>query len=287
MTSPHPVRIGLELSPQHCTIDELRRVWRIADEAGFDHVWGFDHLNPIDGDLGGSVFEGWTLLAAMAEVTSRARIGLMVTGNTYRHPGLLAKMAVTVDHLSGGRLEFGLGAAWAEVEHQMLGLPFPGTGERIHRMGEALVLIKKLWTEDRADLDGRFYRLDGAVANPKPVQRPHPPVWIGGSGEKVTLRYVAEHADVWNAGGTEVSIAVRKGQVLDGHCDAIGRDPREIRRSSAPQLDPRNPQAAVAAIHGYVEAGFTENVLSVGGDHDVVAAAELAATEVLPMVPRG
>ena len=280
MTSPHPVRIGLELSPQRCTIDELRAVWRIADEAGFDHVWGFDHLAAIDGDFRDPVFEGWTLLAAMAEVTSRARIGLMVTGNTYRHPGLLAKMAVTVDHLSGGRLEFGLGAAWAEDEHTMLGLPFPGTGERIHRMGEALDLIKRLWTQDASDLDGRFYTLRGAVSEPKPVQLPHPPIWVGGSGEKVTLRYVAEHADVWNAGGTDVATARRKSAVLDEHCAAVGRDPAAIRRSAAPQLDRDDPARTVEEIGEYVGAGFTEIVLSVGTP-DPVTAAELAAAEVL------
>jgi F420-dependent oxidoreductase-like protein len=282
----HPVRLGLELSPQHVTIDELRQVWRLADDAGFDHVWGFDHLNPIASDITGPVFEGWTLLAAMAEVTQRARIGLMVTGNTYRHPALLAKMAVTVDHLSDGRLEFGLGAAWAEAEHTMLGIPFPPTGERIHRMGEALVLIKKLWTEEQSDLDGRFYTLSAAVANPKPVQRPHPPIWIGGSGEKVTLRYVAEHADVWNAGGTDVETARRKSAILDEHCAAIGRDRAEIRRSAAPQLDRSDPAAAVDEIHRYVDAGFTEIVLSVAPP-DPLAAAELAATQVLARVPRG
>ena len=286
MAPSHPLRIGLELSPQHCTIDELRRVWRIADEAGFDHVWGFDHLHPITGDVDGAVFEGWTLLAAMAQATSRARIGLMVTGNTYRHPALLAKMAVTVDHLSGGRLEFGLGAAWAEREHAMLGIPFPGTGERIHRMGEALELIKRLWTQPVADFDGRFYRLAEARAEPKPVQQPHPPIWVGGSGEKVTLRYVARHADVWNAGGADVATATRKAQVLDGHCEAIGRDPGTIRRSSALQLDPRAPAAALEEIATFTAAGFTEHVVSVGGDHDVVAAAEVLAGEVLPRVPR-
>jgi len=277
MTSSHPVRVGLELSPQHCTIDELRDVWRLADQAGFDHVWGFDHLAAIAGDFRGPVFEGWTLLAAMAEVVKTARIGLMVTGNTYRHPAVLAKMAVTVDHLSGGRLEFGLGAAWAEAEHTMLGIPFPGTGERIHRMGEALVLIKKLWTEELADLDGRFYALRGAVSNPKPVQQPHPPIWVGGSGEKVTLRYVAQHADVWNAGGNaDVERASRKSAILDEHCSAVGRDPAEIRRSIALQLDRDDPARTRDEIAAFAETGFTEIVVSVAPP-DPVGAAEVLA----------
>ena len=159
-------------------------------------------------------------------------------------------------------------------------MPFPGTGERIHRMGEALELIKRLWTQDVTDLDGRFYTLRGAVSEPKPVQRPHPPIWVGGSGEKVTLRYVAEHADVWNAGGTDVATAQRKSAILDEHCAAVGRDPAAIRRSAAPQLDRDDPARTVAEIGDYVGAGFTEIVLSVGTP-DPVAGAELAATEVL------
>src|SRR3954471_7784579 len=150
----HPVRLGLQLSPPMCTIEDLRGVWRIADEAGFHHVWGFDHFNPIFAPVEGPIHEGWMLLAAMAEATTTTRIGLMVTGNTYRHPGVLAKMATTVDHLSGGRLEFGLGAAWAEVEHTMLGLPFHTTAGRIRRMGEALTLIKQLWTLETANFTG-------------------------------------------------------------------------------------------------------------------------------------
>ncbi len=125
----------------------------------------------------------------------------MVTGNTYRRPAVMAKMATTVDHLSGGRLELGLGGAWAEAEHVMLGIEFPGVGERLRRLGEACQVIKKLWTEEKADFDGRYYRLRGAFANPKPVQKPYPPIWIGGGGEQKTLRIVAEHADVWNMGG--------------------------------------------------------------------------------------
>src|SRR5919206_2392447 len=143
----HPLRIGLKLAPQLTTVEELRAVWRLADEAGFDHVWNFDHFAAIGGDPVGDVLEGWTLLGAMAAATQRVRIGCMVTGNTYRHPGVLAKMAVTVDHLSGGRLEFGLGAAWAEIEHTMLGLEFGTVGQRIRRLGEACRVVKALWAE--------------------------------------------------------------------------------------------------------------------------------------------
>ena len=183
--------LGIKLAPQNCTIADLRAVWRIADEAGFDHLWAFDHFAPIFSDVEGDVFEGMTLLAAMAEATSRVRIGLMVTGTTYRHPGVLAKMATTIDHLSGGRLEFGIGASGAEVEHTMLGIPFGPPAERVRRLGEALTVCRKLWTEERTSFDGRFYELTDAVANPKPLQKPYPPVWLAGGGSVETWELAA------------------------------------------------------------------------------------------------
>jgi F420-dependent oxidoreductase-like protein len=273
--------LGIKLSPQDCTIEDLRAVWRIADEAGFDHLWGFDHFNPIFADVAGNVFEGMSLLAAMAEATSRVRIGLMVAGNTYRHPGVLAKMATTIDHLSGGRLEFGLGASGAEIEHTMLGIPFYTAGERIGRLGEALTVCRKLWTEEPASFNGRYYTLTNAVANPKPLQRPHPPIWVGGAGEKLTLRVVAEHADIWNVIGS-VEEVVRKAAVLDQHCADRGRDPAEIKRSVQPRFDPTNPAAMVDQLHAYLEAGFTENVIYVAPGGEPVRAAEIAAERVLP-----
>src|SRR5437868_13362011 len=142
-----PVRIGLKLSPQNTNPAELRAIWQVADQSGFDHLWNFDHFAAIHSDPENDVLEGWTLLGAMAEATSRVRIGCMVTGNTYRHPAVLAKMAVTVDHLSGGRLEFGLGAAWAELEHTMLGVEFGTVGTRSARMAEACELIRSRWRE--------------------------------------------------------------------------------------------------------------------------------------------
>ena len=225
------LRVGLKLSGQETTAEELRAVWRVADGAGFDHCWNFDHFAGLGGVPERDVFEAWSMLGAMATATSRVRIGCMVTGNTYRHPAVLAKAAVTVDHLSGGRLEFGLGAAWAEIEHTMLDLEFGTAGQRIARMDEALRMLKLLWSEERSDFEGRYYRLDGAIANPKPVQRPHPPIWIGGSGERKTLRVVAEHADAWNAPGGEPAEFARLSGVLDRHCGDVGRDPAEIRRT--------------------------------------------------------
>jgi F420-dependent oxidoreductase-like protein len=280
--SRHPLRVGLKLSQQLCTLDELRATWRLADEAGFDHVWIFDHFNPIGAaPLDGVVWEGWTLLAAMAEVTDRVRIGNMVTGNTYRHPGVLAKIATTVDHLSGGRLEFGLGAGWAEAEHTMLGLEFPSTGERLRRLDEACQVVRKLWTEERADFEGRYYRLTGAMAEPKPLQKPYPPIWIGGGGEQKTLRIVARHADVWNHAGGPVETGVHKAEVLDRHCAEIGRDPAEIRLSVQMWFDANDPEATLREAESFFRAGFTELIVIVSRPNPV-AAAERVAREVLP-----
>jgi len=280
--SSHPVRVGLKFSQQLCTIEQQREVWRIADEAGFDHLWNFDHFHPIAGaPLDGDIFDGWSLLAAMAEATTRVRLGSMVTGNTYRNPAILAKMAATVDHLSGGRLEFGLGGAWAEVEHEMLGLEFPSVGERLRRLGEACQVVKKLWTEEKADFEGRYYRLQGAFANPKPVQKPHPPIWIGGGGEQRTLRIVARHADVWNLAGGPIEVARHKVEVLHRHCAEVGRDPAEIRLSVQLRFAPDDVDAALRTADSFIQAGFTELIVIVTAP-DSRGRAERAAEEVLP-----
>jgi F420-dependent oxidoreductase-like protein len=274
------VHIGLKLAPQFTTVDEMRAVWRVADEAGFDHCWNFDHFASIGarGNLG-DVFEGWTLLGAMAEATSRVRIGCMVTGNTYRHPGVLAKMAVTVDHLSDGRLEFGLGAAWADIEHTMLDLEFGTAGRRIARMEEACRMIKLLWSEDRTSFDGEHYRLVDAIANPKPVQRPGPPIWIGGSGERKTLRVVAQHADVWNLASAEVEEGIRLSGVLDEHCAAVDREPAEIRRSV--QLFYSDVETLLREAEGFATNGFLELIVGVRA-----GTAEADATAVAEVLPR-
>jgi F420-dependent oxidoreductase-like protein len=261
---PHPLRFGLKLSGQGTTVDELREVWRIADAAGFDHCWNFDHFAALGGDPELDVFEAWTILAAMAEATARVRIGCMVTGNTYRHPGVLAKMAVTVDHLSGGRLEFGIGAAWAELEHTMLDLEFGTVGQRIARLDEACRTFKLLWTQERSDFDGRHYRLRNAIANPKPVQQPHPPIWIGGSGERKTLRVVAEHADVWNAPGGEAAEVARLSSVLDAHCADVGRDPDEIRRSVQFRFE-GDAESALRTVEEYVAVGIRDVIFMLMG----------------------
>jgi F420-dependent oxidoreductase-like protein len=256
----HPLRIGLKLSGQDTTIETLRTVWRIADEAGLDHVWDFDHLASIGpGGPDRPIYEGWTLQAAMAEATKRVRIGCLVTGNTYRNPALLAKEAVTVDHLSGGRLEFGIGAAWAEIEHSMYG--FEGLDHRVGRLSESLKVIKSLWTEERTNFDGRYYHMTDAIANPKPIQKPHPPIWIGASGA-TTLRLVARHADVWNcSGGGDIEKLRGLIAMLHEACGSVGRDASEIRRSIQFGWDGQDRSALLEESGRYLELGFTEQII--------------------------
>ena len=223
MPTAHPLRFGLETLTEGAPWDELLRVWRFADDLGFDSLWTSDHVTPSilpDPDL--PVFEGWTALAALAASTRRARCGVMITGNGYRNPGLLAKMAVTVDHVSGGRLNMGIGSGWHQPEHEMYGFDFPGPAERVHRMGEAVQIMRALWTEDRPSFEGRYYQIEDAISEPKPVNGSIP-IWIGGGGEQLTARYVARYADAWNFIATPED-AARKLAVLRRHCDAEGRD---------------------------------------------------------------
>lgn len=279
------LRFGLDVWQQRASIDELRTVWETADAAGIHNLWVCDHFKslPMRSEGLEPIFEAWTCLAAMAVATRRARIGVMVTGNTIRHPGVLAKMAVTVDHLSGGRLEFGLGAGDADKEHAMLGLDFPPAPARLARWREGLEVIRRLWTGEVVDFHGEHYQLTGAIGNPPPLQRPHPPIWLGGGGERITLRIVAEHADVWNAIGIEpLEDLARKLRVLDTHCEAIGRDPAEIRRTVQVHLDaPEDVDATTARLESLIGVGFTEFVVIIPPPNPLPRV-ELALTTLLP-----
>jgi probable F420-dependent oxidoreductase len=283
-----PLRVGIKLS-QDAPIESYREVWRIADEARFDHCWAMDHLASI-GQIGDDrpIFDGWELLAAMAASTTHVRIGLMVTGITYRNPALLAKIATTVDHLSDGRLEFGIGAAWAANEHEMYGIS--GLDHRVGLFSEGLQVMRSLWTEERTDFEGRYYTMRNAVANPKPVQKPYPPIWVGASGPRM-LRLTARHADVWNASGGAIEKASDVSRQLDEACAAIGRDPAEIRRS-VQCAGGDDPAEIVERVQGYYAAGFTEIVLMLSGGSmstsaDPVRTAAMYAEQVLPQLRAG
>ena len=274
----HPLRFGLKASGQAISISDLRACWRIADEGGFDHVWDFDHLASI-GPLGPDrpIYEGWALQAAMAEATQRVRIGCLVTGNTYRHPVVLAKLAVTVDHLSGGRLEFGIGAAWAQVEHDMFGME--GLHHRVGWLSESLQIIRSLFTQERTNFDGRYYHLKDAIANPKPIQKPHPPIWIGAQGD-TTLRLTARYADVWNISGGDPEFVGELIKKFDAICAEVGRDPNEIRRSLQFDWDGSSRQQLLDMSGKLLELGVTEQVVYVRGERPVTQAERLA--EALP-----
>jgi probable F420-dependent oxidoreductase len=274
----HPRRVGLKLS-RGAPIESFRRVWQVADQAGFDHCWAFDHLVSLgEGGADVSVFEGWTLLAGMATATQRVRVGLIVTAMVFRHPALLAKQAVTVDHLSGGRLEFGIGAGWTDNEHRALGI-----GQLDHlagRFAEGMRVIELLWSGERSSFDGRHYRLRDATGDPRPVQRPRPPIWIGSAGPAM-LRLTARHADVWSpAAGDTPEEAAALGERLVAACQEVGRDPAEIRWCAQVGFDGGDAGALLDELERWRQAGFTEQVIACSGDP--VRAAEVAAEQVLP-----
>lgn len=263
MTAQRPLRFGIKTAPQFTTYEGMLRVWREADTVPIiEHAWLFDHFMPLGPDPTGPCLEGWTLLAAYAAQTERLRVGLMVTGNTYRHPAVLANMAATVDVIARGRLDFGIGAGWNEREHSAYGIPLYPAGERIRRLGEACEVIRRLWTETVADFEGRYYQLKGARCEPKPLQKPYPPFVIGGSGEQLTLRIVAQYADVWNFAGGPVEDFRHKSAVLDGHCAAIGRDPASIERSVQLIVDPANLDVTRAMLKRFIAAGATHVILN-------------------------
>jgi F420-dependent oxidoreductase-like protein len=257
------LNFGIKTAPQHTTYEAMKRVWLEADTVpSIEHAWLFDHFMPIRDEVTGPCLEGWSLLSAFAALTSRVRIGLMVTGNTYRHPAILANIAATVDVISGGRLDFGIGAGWNETEHSAYGIPLYTPGERIRRFGEACEVIKRMWTETAPTFEGKYYQIKDAYCEPKPIQKPYPPFVIGGSGEKLTLRIVAQYAAIWNFVGGTVEEYKQKSAILDEHCAAVGRDPQTIQRSIQTWINPEDMGAARGRIRSFIEAGVTHIILN-------------------------
>jgi alkanesulfonate monooxygenase SsuD/methylene tetrahydromethanopterin reductase-like flavin-dependent oxidoreductase (luciferase family) len=247
---------------------DILRVWREADEIPeIEHAWLFDHLMPIGGDPDGPIFEGWTLLAAMAAQTQRLRLGLLVTSNRFRPPAMLAKIATTVDIVSGGRLDFGIGAGsrpshpLARREYAAHGLPYDDFAHSVGSLAEACTVIRRLWTSDQPfDFDGAYVHLTGAFGNPKPVQRPYPPIMIGGRSAAL-LRVVAEHADLWNIPGGDIDDVISRSALLDRYCTEIGRDPAAITRSIHLRVSYEAPGRTRDAIGEAIKAGFGHVVL--------------------------
>ena len=219
---------------------ELASRRAFADALGFDGIWGFDHFQPMYGDGPGECFEGNTTLAAWSGITTRARLGLLIAGMTYRHPSVYAAEAITIDHASGGRLELAYGAAWFEAEHRALGIPFPALRDRIDAYEEAVQILRGLLTTDDFSFDGRHFRIDHATLLPRPVQQPHPPIWIGAGGEKRMMPIAARYADVWHSWGSPESMAEKSAR-MSAHAEAAGRDPaRDL--ASVVDLTGRRPR---------------------------------------------
>ena len=226
------MRFAFKTAPQNTTWADMLAVWREADDIDlYESGWTFDHFYPIFSDSTGPCLEGWVTLTALAQATNRLRLGTLVTGVVYRHPAVLANMAATLDIISGGRLEFGLGAGWNEEECGAYGIELGSLKERFDRFDEACDIIVSLLANETTDHAGRHYRLTAARCEPKPVQRPHPPICIGGLGEQRTLRTVARLAQHWNLPFGSTDVFKQKRDVLAAHCADVGRDPAEITTS--------------------------------------------------------
>ena len=225
-------RYAIKTPPMHTTWDAMLAVWREADSIElFESAWTWDHLYPLRGDVRGPSLEGWLTLTALAQATERIGVGCMVTGMHFRHPSITAKMAATLDIISGGRSYLGLGAGWLESEAEAHGIELGSVGERMDRFDEGLEVIVSLLTNDTTNYTGDYYRLTEAILEPKPVQRPHPPIMIGGTGRRRTLRNVARYAQLWDSLRASPEEWADLKEVLAEHCAAVGRDPTEIRCS--------------------------------------------------------
>jgi F420-dependent oxidoreductase-like protein len=274
-TPPQPVRVGAAFWVQRTDWPSLREAVVAAEAAGADDLWIDDHLLTDEGDADDPKLEGWSTLAAVAAVTNRARLGLLVAANTFRNPGLTAKIATTVDHISSGRLNLGIGGGWFAEEHEAFGIEFgSGFGERLDRLAESVEIIRRLLDGERFSFDGRFYCLHDALAAPRPVQ-PHLPILVGGSGPQKTLRIVARHADLWNAYGPPESLTATDA-ILRERCDEVGRDEAEIERTVNLNVVVRSTRAeAERAWKSYATAHRPregEGQLVVGGPIEEVAA---------------
>ena len=287
------VRLGIQTAQYGAELSDLLEVWLGAERLGFRSAWLMDHFVPVVAPSTEPMLESWTALSALLAQTSTIRGGVLVSANTFRHPAVLARMAATVDRLSGGRLEVGLGAAWNADEHRANGVPFPSTRHRLEMLDEACQVLRLLWTQPEADFDGRHYRLDRAACEPKPLQA-HLPLLLGGRGERRTLRTVARYADRWNGSGS-VAMLSHSVEILRDHCAAVGRDPRTIsltvmndfhltsdpaearrrlaraatfRHLSPDEVRPRvwigGPAELAELIGGFSAAGFDEAILGLG-----------------------
>ena len=294
MTPTASLRFGLFLGQASKTWAQVLDAFQMAEELGFDHAWLVDHLIDTDGTPEDGCLESWTLLAAIAAKTERIRLGVLVTSNTFRHPALLLKEAVTVDHISGGRLILGIGTGWNEDEHRRYGIDLPAPAERVDRLEEAVRLISLMMLQERTTFEGRYYRLDDARLEPRPVQQPRIPILIAAHRPRM-LRIAARYADQWDTfaaipgastDGVEAKVAEQIAG-LNEACREIGRDPAEIRRSTWATAEVlRSTSAYLEFVRRHHRLGFTDfsTVLPEPGDEAVLRA---VATEVIPEIRAG
>jgi len=305
------IKFGIQTGQQDVTYADVVAIWKEAEALGFDSAWTFDHFMPIRGDRDGPALEAWTLLGALAAQTSRIRIGSLVNGNTYRNPALLAKMAATLDQISNGRFELGIGAGWFESEHRAYGFPFYTPKERADRLGEALQVITKLFNEDHPSFEGQYYSLFQAPFSPRGIQQPHLPIVVGGKGKKWIMPLVARYADAWNVpiGVTPKGIENRR-EIIRAECANAGRTRCDIevqaflvlysitdvpfardavRFGARLMEDKRVAQSILAGsakdvteqIRGYVDAGATHIIMNIQPPYDADLLRRFAS-EVMP-----
>ena len=272
------MRFAFKTSPQNTTWADMLAVWKAADDIDvFESGWTFDHFYPIfTDDSSGPCLEGWVTLTALAQATSRLRLGVLVTGIHYRHPTVLANMAATLDIVSGGRLELGIGAGWNEEESGAYGIELGTLTERFDRFDEACEVITGLLTERVTNFDGRYFQVTDAYCEPKPVQQPHPPICIGGTGRKRTLPAVARWAQHWNHPGTTAEDWRETYDVLLEHCAEIGRDPSEITTSTHLRLGPEGPGLVAEQAAAYAEVGMDLGIVYIPVPHDPAVLEPLA-----------
>lgn len=285
MSNPsNGIRFGLVVSQRHPWPQLIERA-QLAEELGADVIWVVDHFIGPDHDLQ-MTYEGWTVLAGLAMATERVRLGVLVSGNTYRNPALLAKQAVTVDHISKGRVELGVGAGWWEKEHDMYGYDFPSPGERVSRLEEALEMLTQLQQNERTTFEGRYYRLQEAPFEPKPIQQPRMPFVIGAFGPRM-LKLAARYADVWTT-RSDPEESQRRVEILDEGCREIGRDPNEILRSVWPEPDIlTSVDDFVEIVEAYRAIGFGEIISRWPTNDDQVQVLHDIVRDVLPGMGRG
>jgi F420-dependent oxidoreductase-like protein len=291
------MRIGLQIPSftwpggAATTASRLADIARTADDAGFASIWVMDHFFQLEGMIGPAdepMLEGYSALAYLAAVTKRAQLGTLVTGVIYRYPGVLVKAATTLDVLSGGRAYLGIGAAWYEREALGLGIPFPPLKDRFERLEETLQIAKQMWSDDVGPYQGRHYQLAETINSPQPVSKPHPPILIGGMGEKKTLRLVAMYADACNlfvyAG---IDVLRHKLDVLKGHCQAVGRPYEEIERTSLGTVHLAEGEMTAAQVieqcRGLAEAGIQHAIFNMPNVHEIKPL-EIFGKEIIPAV---